>query len=120
MKKSILPLLVAAALIGSASAQSSSDTLSQLQEAHKNLQLGMHDYHGHRGKADQEVKLAIREIGGKPDKTDGQRASDQTTSDNYLQNAQSLLRGVVDQLTGSTQQNVQEAIQEIDIALKLK
>ena len=116
--------------------------MGQLRAAHKLLAQSDHDYQGHRAKAAEEVRNAIKLLSynhhhhkngqsghsghaaqsGTP-ATKTAPALPQATSDAQLQQAQQLLNGVLTQLNSNHPKaagNVKAAIVEINTALAIK
>jgi hypothetical protein len=115
--------------------------LENLRQAHKLLVEADHDYDGHRARAAEEVRKAIRELEGKqrakkvrtgatpavtvkPAKVKQPAMLEpQATSDTQLQQALQLLQAAVPEVNSKhpkAEANVAKAIQELTIALKIK
>jgi hypothetical protein len=94
-----------------------------LTQAYSTLASADHDYQGHRIKAMHAIRKAARLMGSKM-AGDGKTKESQTLSDSQLRSVQGMLTQVRGSVGGRKQQQVvqhiNEALQHVSIALKIK
>ncbi len=136
---------LAAAGVAQAASAAHVELIETLKHAHHLLTHADHDYDGHRAKAAEEVHKALVDLGYRAKKappvvtvtpatgavvsppvvTSGEPKvhEPQANSDVQLREARELLKGALAQMNGKHPKataNVEAAIRQIDVALKLK
>jgi len=111
-------LLLAFGLVTRGHAQGNS-ALTTLDDAYATLAQANHDYKGHRVQAMGQIKLAVKELGGKIS-GHGRGREPQGTSDAQLRAAQALLQQASAGLTGKPLKHVNKAVEQINVALTIK
>jgi hypothetical protein len=106
-----------------ANSQTRAQELGNLQEAYNLLKIADKDYHGHRVKAMRAIESAAKEAGGPAEgKHRGREA--QTTSDEQLRQAATILESVSSTASNMGQErlskHVEKALSEIHTALDIK
>ena len=114
----VVALLLALGLLTRAQAQNSS-SLSLLDDAYVTLSHADHDYKGHRAKAMNQIKLAVKELGGNISGK-GKGHEPQGTSDAQLRAAIGLLQDAKAGLAGKPLKHVNLAIEQLNTALTIK
>ena len=112
----VATLILALMFVADVHAGSPADTLRQ---AYGILSVADHDYKGHRVKAMKQIEAAAKLLGVDL-KGDGKSREPQGTSDEQLRAAQALLQQARAGLSGKAQKHVDEAINQISIALKIR
>lgn len=114
----LLSVLLVLGLATRASAQTTSaNTL--LDEAYATLAQADHDYAGHRVRAMEQIKLALKELGSSVSGT-GKGHEPQATSDAQLRAALGLLQQAQSRLSGKPAKHVNRAIEQLNTALTIK
>jgi hypothetical protein len=111
-------LLLALGLVTRVQAQSNG-SFALLNDAYATLAQAKHDYKGHRVRAMKQIEAAFGELGGKVSGK-GRNHEPQGTSDAQLRAAQGLLQQACAGLSGKALKHVQEAINQISIALSIR
>ena|SRR5271154_5808082 len=111
-------ILVILGLATGAKAQSANST-TLLEDAYATLGAAKHDYKGHRVKAMKQIEAAFNESGWKI-KGIGKIHEAQGTSDAQLRAAQSLLQQASAGLSSNALKHINDAITQINDALKIK
>ena len=124
MKKPCLRLLAVAtafclALSFSSKLIAAPNSGDLLIQAYADLEKADHDYKGHRADAMKQVEAAGKEIGVKV-RGDGRGHEKQGISDEQLRAAQGLLEQARGGLGGKALGHVNKAINQINIALRIK
>jgi hypothetical protein len=114
----ILALLLALGVISRAQAQTAANP-KLLDDAYATLAQSNHDYKGHRDRAMEQIKLALRQLG-----TDvsghGKGREPQGTSDAQMGAALKLLEQARDGLTDKSLKHVNNAIDQLNTALAIR
>jgi hypothetical protein len=97
----------------------SPNAVAMLDQAYGLLRIADHDYKGHRVHAMHDIEAAARELGTSLS-GGGKGKEAQGTSDEQLKQAQSLLGQAVGGLTGKAHHHVEVALNQLNIALKIK
>ena len=96
---------------------------TQLTLVWQRLDAGLHDYRGHRAKAQQQIQLAGKELGLQLAVNPRPQLS-QVNSDSLLREARALLLQVQTSLSNQNKpkalQHIAKAIAEIDLALRVR
>jgi hypothetical protein len=111
-------VLLAFGLVTRSQAQSTS-SFALLDDAYATLAQAKHDYKGHRVRAMKQIEAALGELGGKIS-SKGRNHEPQGTSDAQLRAAQGLLQQASAGLSGKALKHVNEAINQISIALSIR
>jgi mevalonate kinase len=90
-----------------------------LDQAYGLLASADHDYDGHRLNAMHKIEDAAKALGSKLS-GGGKGGEKQGTSDSQVKSAQSLLEQAVSGLKGKPHHHVEEAIRQLNVALKVK
>ncbi len=102
----------------SANANSSAAT-GLLSQAYAALSGADHDYQGHRIRAMRQIEAAASELGVTL-QGNGRGHEQQSTSDQQLRTAQSLLQQAVTGLPMKAKRHVDRAIEQLSVALSIK
>jgi hypothetical protein len=106
------------------------DTHEELYHAKHWLEKADHDYDGHRAKAVEEIRAALKKLGHDPNAHAAKAPAEpvhekQWKSDDQLKHARKLLKEAEKRLAANSNEkhqealgNVAKAVEEIDIALK--
>src|SRR5271154_870175 len=111
-------ILLALGLVARVHAQPVS-SVNLLEDAYATLGAAKHDYKGHRVKAMKQIEAAFNESGWKI-KGIGKIHEAQGTSDAQLRAAQSLLQQASAGLSSNALKHINDAITQINDALKIK
>jgi hypothetical protein len=109
-------VLAAAAV---AAAVPSTASLELLRDAYDLLYVADHDYKGHRARAMHQIEDAFRMYGAKL-RGQGKGKEVQRASDAQLREAQSKLEQSLGGLAGKPALHIQNAIKQLNIALRVK
>lgn len=118
-KKKRHEVIAAAAATTGTPSSASKNAVGLLDHAYGLLASADHDYDGHRVRAMHKIEEAARALGSKLS-GGGKGDEKQGTSDSQLHNAQSLLQQAVGEIKGKAHHHVEEAINQLNIALKVK
>ena len=111
----LLTLLLALGLATRAQAQANPDA-ALLDDAYATLAQADHDYNGHRGKAMEQIKLGLKEM-GTDISSHGKGHEPQGTSDLQVRAALGLLQQAQGNLSGKPLKHVNDAIEQLNKAL---
>ena len=113
----IWTLMIALGLVPLGHAQN--NALATLDAAYSTLAQADHDYKGHRVRAMEQIKHAVHALGGKIS-GNGKGHEAQATSDAQLRTALNLLEQARSGVTGRASKHLNAAINQIQIALKIR
>jgi hypothetical protein len=111
-------ILLAFGLVTRVQAQSTG-SFALLNDAYATLAQAKHDYKGHRVRAMKQIEAALGELGGKIS-GQGRNREPQGASDAQLRAAQGLLQQASAGLSGKALKHVNEAINQISVALTIR
>ena len=114
----ILTLLLALGVVSRAHAQTTGN-ITLLNDAYAMLAQTRHDYQGHRDKAMEQIKLCLRELKATA-RSEVKKREPQGTSDAQLGAALKLLKQARDGLTGIPLKHVNNAIEQLNLALAIR